>query len=110
MHQVGANLVADAIEAAGWKVRFLGTNLPHSSVITTLEESAADVLCISTTIVANLASLAELIRTVQGRLGKRSPRIVLGGAAFHCATQFTRELGLTEPVTDLRHALAMLCA
>lgn len=52
LHQIGANLVADAMEATGWTVRFLGTNLPHSSVLSTIEEISADVLCISTTIVA----------------------------------------------------------
>ncbi len=57
LHQVGANLVADAMEANGWTVRFLGTNLPHSAVIAAVEESSADVLSISTTIVANLPAV-----------------------------------------------------
>ena len=81
LHQVGANLVADAMEANGWTVRFLGTNLPHSSVLAAVEESSASVLCISTTIVANLPSVAELVRTVRNRLNERTPRIVLGGVA-----------------------------
>src|SRR5664279_5438919 len=66
LHQLGANLVADAMESNGWTVRFLGTNLPHSAVLATVEEFSPDVLCISTTIVANLASVAELIRAVRG--------------------------------------------
>src|SRR5579863_5136541 len=41
LHQVGANLVADAMESQGWTVRFLGTNLPHSSVLSILEEISA---------------------------------------------------------------------
>ncbi len=58
LHQIGANLVADAMEAKGWMVRFLGTNLPHSSVLSAVEQSSADILCISTTIVANLPAVA----------------------------------------------------
>ena len=46
-HQIGANLVADAMEANGWTVRFLGTNLPHSTIVATLQEVSAHVLCIS---------------------------------------------------------------
>ena len=61
LHQVGANLVADAMEAKGWTVRFLGTNLPHSSVMAAVEESSVSVLCISTTIVANLPSVVDLL-------------------------------------------------
>ena len=47
LHQIGANLVADAMEANGWAVRFLGTNLPHSSILATIDEVSANVLCIS---------------------------------------------------------------
>jgi MerR family transcriptional regulator, light-induced transcriptional regulator len=108
LHQIGANLVADAMEANGWAVRFLGTNLPHSSVLSSIEESSADVLCISTTIVANLPSVAELVRTVRAKLGERAPRIVLGGSAYRMATQFAREIGAVGSITDLRQALAML--
>ena len=32
-HQVGANVVADVLEASGWDVRFLGTNTPVSGVL-----------------------------------------------------------------------------
>jgi len=109
LHQVGANLVADAMEAKGWTVRFLGTNLPHSSVLAAVEESSASVLCISTTIVANLPSVTELLRTLRNKLNGRAPRIVLGGGAYRVATQFAREVGAEEPVTDLRQGIVMLC-
>jgi len=107
-HQIGANLVADAMEANGWTVRFLGTNLPHSTIVATLEEVSADVLCISTTLVANLPSAAELIRTVRSTLGAKAPRIILGGAAFRRTPEFVSELGPADVFTDLRQALAAL--
>jgi methanogenic corrinoid protein MtbC1 len=109
LHQIGANLVADAMEAHGWTVRFLGTNLPHSSVLATVEESSADVLCISTTIVANLPSVLELVEIVRGKLDKRAPKIVLGGAAYLLTRRFAQEVGATAAFTDLPRALAMLC-
>jgi len=108
-HQIGANLVADALEESGWTVRFLGTNLPHSTILTTIEEFSADVLCISTTLVANLPSAADLIKVVRGRLGERAPRIVVGGSAFRIAPKFVEEIGSAEAIPDLRKALAMLC-
>ena len=75
-----------------------------------VEESAADVLCISTTILANLPSVAELVRAVRSQLSERAPKIVLGGAVYRLATQFAREIGATEAITDLRRGLAILCA
>jgi methanogenic corrinoid protein MtbC1 len=110
LHQIGANLVADSMEASGWTVRFLGTNLPHSSILATVKDCSADVLCISTTILANLPSVAELVGAVRDKLKESAPKIVLGGAAYRRATQFAKEIGATEAITDLRQALTMLCA
>ena len=108
-HQIGANLLADAMEAHGWTVRFLGTNLPPSSVLSIVEECSADVLCVSTTIVANLPSVVELVRTIRGKMGERAPKILLGGAAYRKASQFAAEIGAAGVFTDLRPALAILC-
>jgi methanogenic corrinoid protein MtbC1 len=109
LHQIGANLVADAMEANGWNMHFLGTNLPHSSVLAAVEESSADVLCISTTIVANLPSVSELVRAVRTKLSGRTPQIVLGGGAYRLATRFAHDLGAMEPITDIRRTIAMFC-
>lgn len=110
LHQIGANLVADTMEASGWTVRFLGTNLPHSSVLATIEEISADVLCISTTLVANLPSVVDMVQTVRGKLNQHIPKIVLGGGAYRAAPQFARDIGTAEAITDLRQALAIYCA
>ena len=95
------------MEASGWKVRFLGRNLPHSSVLAAIEESSADTLCISTTLVANLPSVEELVRMVQAKLGESAPRIVVGGSAYRLATHLARAIGVTE-ITDLRQAIETL--
>ena len=109
LHQIGANLVADAMESKGWSVRFLGSNVPHNSVIETVQEISADVLCISTTIVANLPSASNLIRSLRSQLGGRAPKIVLGGAAFRFAPNFAQEVGSLTILADLRSAVASLC-
>ncbi|HUG82024.1 MAG TPA: cobalamin-dependent protein [Bryobacterales bacterium] len=109
LHQIGANLVADAMEANGWTVRFLGTDLPHSSVLAAIEEISADMLCISATIVANLPSVADLVGTVRNKLREQAPKIVVGGAAHRLAPQFAGDIGATEAFTDLRPALAVFC-
>lgn len=96
------------MEANGWTVRFLGTNLPDASILGAIEEISAGVLCISTTIVANLPSVAELVRLVRGKLKERAPEIVLGGSAYRLASQFAGDLGAQGPIIDLQ-ALVMLC-
>jgi len=110
LHQIGANLVADAMEAKGWAVQFLGTNLPHSSVLSVVEECSANVLCISTTLLANLPAVAELIAVVRTRLKEKAPMILLGGAAYDAAPQFAAEVGDVQAFTGLREAMAVVCA
>ena len=108
-HQIGANLFAKIMEANGWKTRFLGTNLPHASVLAALETSAVDVLCISTTLVSNLPAAVGLVRTVRNKFKKAPLKIILGGAAFKLASaRFAQEVG-ADDVTDLRGALTILC-
>jgi methanogenic corrinoid protein MtbC1 len=46
LHQIGANVVADA---TGGKSMSSRNNLPHSAVLAPVEENSADVRCISTT-------------------------------------------------------------
>ena len=60
-HQVGANIVADVLESAGWDVRFLGTNTPGRAVLQAVEEHRADVLGISATMLFNLPNVRRLI-------------------------------------------------
>ena len=96
------------MEAHGWAVRYLGANLPHSTILSTIEEAAADVLCISTTLVANLPSTAELIHWCAAGQASRLRGIVVGGAAFRSVPEFATEIGATEVIRDLRQALATL--
>jgi methanogenic corrinoid protein MtbC1 len=109
MHQIGANLVADAMETQGWEVSFLGANVPSAAIVDAVEEKTCDVLCISTTLVANLPTVAELIGLVRARLKEKAPRIVVGGGAYRLTANFAEEMGVEGSTNDLRTTVAMLC-
>ncbi len=80
LHHVGALMVADMLEASGWDVQFLGSNLPLPSVVAAVQAATPDVFGISVTMLFNLHQAAELIAAV--RALDRPPRVVVGGAAF----------------------------
>jgi MerR family transcriptional regulator, light-induced transcriptional regulator len=110
IQQLGANLVTKVMEANGWDVQFLSTDVSSARVVAAVERSSATVLCISTTLVANLPEAVKLVRAVRETIKTNSPTIVLGGAAYQMASsQFALEIGATA-ITDLRGALGMLCA
>jgi MerR family transcriptional regulator, light-induced transcriptional regulator len=104
-HQVGANLVADALEASGWTVRFLGTNMPHAGILQAVEENQARLLGISTTMLINLPQVRDLIGKVKARFGQDAPRIVLGGAAFRHSPDLATDLLAEGVALDVRSAL-----
>jgi len=106
-HQVGANMVADMLEADGWNVRFLGANVPRAAVLTSVEEHRADVLGISTTMLLHLSQVEQLVRGARERFGS-DLRIVVGGAAFRFNPQVARELGADAYAPDLKSAVTTL--
>ena len=101
LHQLGAAMVADVLEADGWNVRFLGTRLPHRDIVSVVEEHEAEVIGISVALLSHLEAVAELIEAL--RAGPRAGvHIVVGGAAFRFDHGAWRELGADGFGRDLR--------
>lgn len=108
LHQVGANMVADLLEADGWDVRFLGTNMPHAGILSAIAEHQPTVLGISATMIFNVPKVRQLIDDVRQTFGDRAPNIVLGGSAFRAAPALSAELGAAGFAPDLRSARALV--
>jgi methanogenic corrinoid protein MtbC1 len=106
MHQIGPNMVADVLEARGWDVRFLGTNMPNSGIIQAIEEHGADTVGISATILVSIPKVVRLVKDMQAKFGAACPRLIFGGRAFSSTPLLCRELGGGEAALDLRSALA----
>ena len=108
LHQIGANMVADVLEARGWNVRFLGTNVPQEGVLQAVEEHQADVVGISATILLSIPKVVRLVEALRRKYQAACPRILLGGRAFISTPALVRELGVEGVATDLRSALALI--
>jgi methanogenic corrinoid protein MtbC1 len=106
LHQVGANMVADVLEANGWDVRFLGCNVPIGGALEAIDEHKADLLGISSTMPFHVSSVASLIDSVRAK-GARRIRILLGGGAFRSAPLLYKEIGADGYADDLRSAVAL---
>ena len=39
LHHVGALMVSDMLEAQGWQIQFLGSNLPITSILATITDA-----------------------------------------------------------------------
>lgn len=81
LHNIGAVMVGDLLETSGWNVRFPGTNLPTTAILSEIRETAPTYVGISATMLFNVAAARELIRAIRRDFGDR-PRVMVGGAAF----------------------------
>lgn len=104
LHQVGARIVADALEFDGWNVSFLGTNLPAEDVVTFAVAHDAVVAALSVTYESNVPNASALISALR-QDGPPGIRIIVGGRPFRSSRDLWRRIGADACGTDLRSAL-----
>jgi methanogenic corrinoid protein MtbC1 len=107
-HQVGANIVADVLEADGWDVRFLGANVPHASILRVIEEHDASFAGISVTMLSSMPRLIQLIESIDKTFGAGKVRIIVGGGGFRSRPELWREIGASCYAADARQALTVM--
>ncbi len=93
LHQIGAHMVADVLEADGWHVRFLGTHLPKEGIVEAAESEGAALVAISATMLFSLGEVGHLIRELRRAAGARPLRILVGGRAFRHSEEAWRRVG-----------------
>jgi methanogenic corrinoid protein MtbC1 len=104
LHQVGANMVSDVLEADGWDVIFLGTNVPPEGVIESIRQHRADLLGISSTMLFNIPKVIQLAEATRRKFGD-SVSIMLGGGAFGTLKELPPGLEGCIVAMNLREAL-----
>lgn len=104
LHQLGALMVSDVLEADGWQVRFLGSNMPHAGIIDVIKKERATLLGISATVLFNIPQALELIQSVRDNLSPIS--IIVGGAAFKSTDPLWKEAGADAFALDLLGAVS----
>lgn len=93
LHELPARLVADALDSAGFDVRFLGANVPVEHLMATLERAPeVDLLALSATMSFHTESLRATVRRVRA-LRPELP-IAVGGAICRWSPGLTEELGV----------------
>jgi MerR family transcriptional regulator, light-induced transcriptional regulator len=93
-HDFPARLLADALDLAGYDVRFLGANVPLDSLTRMLDTEQPDLLALSVTMPFNLQSLRDTVRTVRRDERRRTLPIAVGGHAIQEAGGLKDELGV----------------
>lgn len=104
-HQVGAQIVADALETDGWHVHYLGTDVPEADVVDAVGVFDPDVVCVSATMLENVPAATALIAHIK-RDAPRT-RILVGGRAFSAWDTLWSRCGADAVAGDVRHAVTV---
>jgi len=105
LHDLGARMVADFLEMAGFDVNYLGANVPAESLAELVRERRPDLLALSATASPHVAALRRAIVAVRGVAGDRIP-IAAGGQVFLRKRGLGRRLGVDIHAPDARGAIA----
>lgn len=106
LHELGARMVADLFEMAGWDTFFVGANTPHSAVIEALIEHNADMLAVSATIAYHVSEVQALIAGVRKHPKCAGVKILAGGYPFNRNPELWRQVGADGTGRDAREAIA----
>jgi MerR family transcriptional regulator, light-induced transcriptional regulator len=107
LHDLGARMVADFFEMAGWDAYFCGANTPHAAVVQSVVERAAEVLAVSATMAYHLHAVQELIELVRADPRCARLRILVGGHPFTVDLSLWRTVGADGTAADAEAAVAL---
>ncbi len=107
LHDLGARMVSDFFEMAGWDTYFCGANTPHAALVQSLVERAADVLAISATMGYHLHAVQELIELVRADPRCARLRVMVGGHPFTIDPGLWRTVGADGTAADAGAAVAL---
>jgi methylmalonyl-CoA mutase cobalamin-binding domain/chain len=107
LHDLGARMVADFFEMAGWDAYFCGANTPHAAVVESVVERAADILAVSATMGCHLHAVQDLIEAVRDDRRCAKVRVVVGGHPFTIDPALWRTVGADGTAADADAAVAL---
>lgn len=90
-HDIGKNLVAMMLEAAGFKVIDLGINLKPEVFVEAVKEHQPDIMGMSALLTTTMPKMAETIKALEEAGIRDQVKIMAGGAPV--TEEFTKEIG-----------------
>jgi DNA-binding transcriptional MerR regulator/methanogenic corrinoid protein MtbC1 len=108
-HELGALLAAASAAAEGWKVTYLGPDVPAVEVVRAAEQTRADAVALSLVYPAAIDGLFAALRGPANGLRPEVP-LILGGAAMRQHRQEAESIGalVVETLPEFRSLLARL--
>lgn len=81
IHDIGKNVVASMLTAAGFDVLDLGIDVPLATIISKAEESQAEVIALSALLTTSMPYMRDLIALLEARGLRQKYKVIVGGAS-----------------------------
>lgn len=109
VHELGALMVAVSAAAEGWKVTYLGPDMPVAELVRAAEETGADAVALSVVYPDEIEGLFAALRRPGQGLPPETP-LILGGAAMRHRRKEAESVGalVVETLPEFRSLLARL--
>ena len=101
-HELGAAVVAAAAAEAGWRVVYLGPDLPVADIAAAAAEIRARAVALSLVHTAEARSLGGEVARLAERLGRRVPLAIGGPAAAHTPATAQAAAHVCATLADFR--------
>ena len=106
-HELGARMVGDFFDMAGWDAYFVGANTPRAAVVQSVAQRRAHVLAVSASMGCHLHTLQDLIHAVRTEPQCAGVRVMVGGHPFCVDPALWRAVGADGTAADAEEAVAL---
>ena len=93
LHELGARMVADFFELAGWDAYYLGASTPLPDLVAAIVERRPALVVISATMTRHVAMVGEYVRGIRARPEIAEVPILVGGYPFNVAADLWKHVG-----------------
>lgn len=103
-HELGARMLADLLQMDGWKVYYLGANVPEGEVIKLIKKVKPNLICISITMPFNFDKAKSLINRIR-TLKEDQIKVMVGGLLLKLFPEIYKNLEANFGASDAKEAV-----
>lgn len=107
-HSLGSRMLSDAFETTGWKVFYLGANLPTRDLVREVDTKHPELLALSVSLPSHIDTARLTIESLHAEMGNNCPEIWVGGLATLSNQQIWRITKADGWAADALHSLEQL--
>lgn len=102
MHDIGKNLVKMMLEGAGIECIDLGTDVSPETIVSSVNETGAQLVCLSALLTTTMPNQAEIVKALNNAGIRNKVKVLVGGAPV--SQQFADEIGADYYTNDAASA------